>query len=199
MTWKLNICFLKCLGNIFSKSFQKMGNSDDSMVSHWGCITKGSIYAIVDRMTLTFDLLTWKWFVTHSSLMGCISCTYAANPLNNRRAMAQTWWWWWKGVLLNCSITYSRYQNNVIVYWSPSQINCMVIWLGVIPPLGQHTISHWIQAVQIGTQSYKEIRQNLKQVQLQVYHMYYHYLVKSSCRRLLQFEIYVNISLSLLC
>ena len=91
----------------------------------WGCIIRGSIYAIVDRMTLTFDLLTWKWFVTHGSLMGCISCTYAANPSNNRRAMAQTWWWWWKGVVLNCSITYSRYQNNVIVYWSPSQINIL--------------------------------------------------------------------------
>ena len=90
----------------------------------WGRFTKGSIYAIVDRMTLTFDLLTWKWFVTHGSLMGCISCTYAANPSSNRRAMAQTWWWW-KGVVFNCFITYCSYQNNVRVNWSPSQINIL--------------------------------------------------------------------------
>ena len=34
----------------------------------------------------------------------------------------------------------------------------------VIPPLGQNTISHWLQGVQIRKQSYKEVRQNLKQV-----------------------------------
>ena len=27
-------------------------------------------------MTLTFDLLTWKWYVTHHPLMGCICATY---------------------------------------------------------------------------------------------------------------------------
>ena len=30
-------------------------------------------------VNLTFDLVTWKWYMTHRSLMGCISATYEAN------------------------------------------------------------------------------------------------------------------------
>ena len=108
----------------------------------WGRFTKGSIYAIVDRMTLTFDLLTWKWFVTHGSLMGCISCTYAANPSSNRRAMAQTWWWW-KGVVFNCFITYCSYQNNVRVNWSPSQIN--ILYSTLTGGRGGGSFHHWVK------------------------------------------------------
>ena len=42
-------------------------------------------------VTLTFDQLTWKWYATHYSLMGCIGATYEANLSNNHRAMEWTW------------------------------------------------------------------------------------------------------------
>ena len=42
------------------------------------------------HVILTSDLLTWKWLVTHHSLMGFICVTYEANPSNSRRAMERT-------------------------------------------------------------------------------------------------------------
>ena len=41
-------------------------------------------------VTLTFELLTWKLYITHRSLMGCISATYEANPSNRHQAMKRT-------------------------------------------------------------------------------------------------------------
>ena len=42
-------------------------------------------------VTLTFGLLTWKWYMTHRSLMGYISVTYEANPSKSCQTMEQTW------------------------------------------------------------------------------------------------------------
>ena len=41
-------------------------------------------------MTLTFDLLIWKWYMTLCSLMGCVSATYEANPSNCHQSMKRT-------------------------------------------------------------------------------------------------------------
>ena len=49
--------------------------------------------------TLTFDLLTWKWYdyETHHLLMGCICTTYEYNPWNRQRVTELTryagWGW----------------------------------------------------------------------------------------------------------
>ena len=42
------------------------------------------------QVTLTFDLLTWKWYLTHCYPMGCICITYEYNPWNRQWATEQT-------------------------------------------------------------------------------------------------------------
>ena len=41
-------------------------------------------------VTLTLDLMAWKWYATYWSPMACINAIYEANPSNNHLAMEWT-------------------------------------------------------------------------------------------------------------
>ena len=65
-------------------------------------------------VTLTFVPLTWKWYMTHCSLLGYISATYEANPSKSCQTMEQTWpkIWTTHVTLIFDLLTWKRYMTH---------------------------------------------------------------------------------------
>ena len=60
------------------------------IVDQWSNILAPTTKIQMTHVTLTFDLLTWKWYVTHHPLIGCILATYEYNPGNKQWATKRT-------------------------------------------------------------------------------------------------------------
>ena len=67
-------------------------------------------------VTLAFDLLNWKWSITHWHLMGYICAKYKANWLNRHRAMELT------QLTLACP-----FQTLVVLYRMFPFIICLIL------------------------------------------------------------------------
>ena len=63
------------------------------------------------HMTLTFDLLIWKWYMKHCSFMGCISATYEAHLSNCRQAKE-----WTRPIIWMTCVTLTFYQFTWKLY-----------------------------------------------------------------------------------